>query len=372
MKYLRPFYTVVDHPFEYAAKWKKEHNGKVIGHFCSYTPEEIILAGGLLPFRLFSARANALLADAHLQSYCCNLVRSVLDDALAGKFDFLDGVVFPHTCDSIQRLSDIWRMNLDFCFHIDVMLPVKLETNSAKIYMHGVLKRFKQDLENKMDIRITRDNLADAIATFNRLRGYIRKLYQIKRKNPFSISAGDIQTVVKASMLMDRQAFVALMPGLIEILEDREQGESGGLKRLVLAGGACHMPEIYQIVENSGAIIVHDDLCTGARYVDGQIDTNGDPIDSVARRYLEKESCPAKHKGLNQRGERLVESIRHNHADGVIFLVLKFCDPHAFDYPYVHALLTAEGIPCLLLEIEGPQTSGEQLKTRCEAFVETI
>ncbi|MCK5684724.1 2-hydroxyacyl-CoA dehydratase, partial [bacterium] len=79
----------------------KGGNKKIIGHLCSYTPEEIVHAAGLHPMRLFSSKSDIVLAENHLQAYCCSLVRGVLEDSLSGKFDFLDGTIFPHTCDSI-------------------------------------------------------------------------------------------------------------------------------------------------------------------------------------------------------------------------------------------------------------------------------
>ena len=75
-----------------------------------------------------------------MQAYSCSLVRGALEETLAGRLEFLDGVVFPHTCDSIQRLSDIWRMNVKECFHLDVVGPVKLDTDSARDYMAAVLR----------------------------------------------------------------------------------------------------------------------------------------------------------------------------------------------------------------------------------------
>ena len=94
----------------------KAANRKIIGHLCSYTPEEIIYAAGFHPLRLFSSKSDIVLAENHLQAYCCSLVRGVLEDSLSGKLDFIDGTVFPHTCDSIQRLSDIWRLNKKYNF----------------------------------------------------------------------------------------------------------------------------------------------------------------------------------------------------------------------------------------------------------------
>jgi benzoyl-CoA reductase/2-hydroxyglutaryl-CoA dehydratase subunit BcrC/BadD/HgdB len=50
--------------------------------------------------------------------------------------------------------------------------------------------------------------------------------------------------------------------------------------------------------------------------------------------------------------------------------MLKFCDPHAFDYPYLREMLKTQGIPNTLFEIEDRQTAEGQFRTRCEAFIE--
>ena len=135
-------------PSAYAAEWKKTHSGKVVGYMCSYAPEEIIWAAGALPFRLTGTKNAIDRADAHLQAYCCSLVRGSLEDALTGRLDFLDGMIFPHTCDSIQRLSDIWRINVKNRFHADVVLPVKLDTDSASDYLVATFRKLIKDLEN--------------------------------------------------------------------------------------------------------------------------------------------------------------------------------------------------------------------------------
>ena len=104
----KPFYQdAVDDPYAYAARWKAMQHKPVVAHFCSYTPEEVIWAAGALPLRIFGQSERIVAADTHLQSYSCSLVRGALEDALTGRLDFADGFVFPHTCDSIQRLSDM-------------------------------------------------------------------------------------------------------------------------------------------------------------------------------------------------------------------------------------------------------------------------
>lgn len=82
--------------------------------------------------------------------------------------------------------------------------------------------------------------------------------------------------------------------------------------------------------------------------------------------------CPSKHIDIAYQGENLARIAKQQKADGVIFLFLKFCDPHAFDYPYLKAYLDSEGIPNMLLEIGEQMPATGQLRTRLEAFVEML
>lgn len=370
---LKPFYAAAMNPRDYAVQWKQNSGRDVIGFFCSYAPEEIMLASGALPFRIFNGASSISLADAHLQAYSCSLVRGALDDALNRRLDFLKGTVFPHTCDSIQRLSDIWRLNLKLDFHLDVVLPVILNTDSARHYMIDVLKKFRRELENELGVSIDEDRIRSAVNVYNQIRKRLKKLHHIRIQNPTVFTAENFYTVVKSAMIMDRIKLPAALSELIEHLEGRGEGEPGKpKKRIVLAGGLCNMPEIFKTIETCGGSVINDDFCTGRRYYEGQIDTGGDIFESIADRYLNRINCPAKHSGLHTRGQDIVQLAKESQADGVIFLHLKFCDPHAFDYPYLKNMLDQAHIPCMLFELEDQQLSEGQFRTRCEAFIEML
>jgi len=304
-KILKQFRANIADPGAYARVWKEKYQKGVVGFFCSYAPEEILVAADVLPFRIFGASKQISLADAHLQAYSCSLVRGALEDGLAGDLDFLNGTVFPHTCDSIMRLSDMWRMNLELDFHLDV-------------------------------------------------------------------AGSDLNTVVKASMFMHRQEVDELLESLLVALKEKEVATPSNGKRLLLAGGLCSMPDIFNIIETSGGIVVGDDFCTGARYAAGEIEASGDIMAAIADRYAERIVCPAKHAGLYSRGDHVLHLAKEKQADGVIFMYLKFCDPHAFDYPYMCDMLEEAGIPSMVFEIEDRLPSEGQFKTRCEAFIEML
>ncbi len=360
-------------PYGYAKKHKAETGGKIVGYFCSYAPEEIIWAAGALPLRIFSRRGNLHLADRHLQSYCCSLVRSVLEEALSGGLNFLDGVVFPHTCDSIQRLSDIWRLNVPYGFHADVVLPVKLNTESAREYMGDVLRAFRIELERKLSVAVTDEALKASMGLYEELRGALRRIYEIREAHPEHISGADVHAVVKASAIMDRAHLAALLSGLVGDLERKEPvDEKTDRKRIALSGGICDFPDIHPLIDEAGGVVVWDDLCTGARSFAGGFGAAADPMEAIAERYLDRIVCPAKHSGLTSRADHLVRMVREKGAQGVVFTLLKFCDPHAFDYPALKSALDREGIPSLLLELEDQLPPEGQLKTRFETFVEML
>ncbi len=365
---LKPFYTAVNDPAASAIKISQK---PVIGYLCSYAPEELIYAAGCHPMRIFSSKSEISLAENHLQAYCCSLIRGILEDGLAGRLDYLDGMIFPHTCDSIQRLSDIWRMNMDQAFFADVVMPAKLTTDSARAYMKTVLEKFKTDLEAYTGNPITTDDLETSIALFNRIRSNLNRIYTIKAQTPGILSGKDLFTVIKAAMIMDRQPLDNCLDNLVPALNRIEPPRTTP-KRIILSGSVCDMPDLYTLIEAAGGAVVGDDLCSGQRWFEGQIPKDISPMDGLTARYTDRVVCPAKHSGNTARGQALVALARERRADGVIFTLLKFCDPHAFDYPYLKEFLDRETIPELHLEIDDQQINSGQMATRLETFIQMI
>jgi benzoyl-CoA reductase subunit C len=373
MDKIAEFRTIVDYPYSYLQKLKDKTGKKIVGTVCSYAPEELIFAAGALPVRLFGSDSGIHRADLHLQSYCCSLVRGILEEALSGRLDLLDGMVFPHTCDSIQRLSDVWRLNLVRPFHADVVLPVKLSTPSARQYLVDVLTKFKTDLEHGLAQEITEAGLIHAVKIYNAIRAQMTRLYQLRCENPQVISGQDFNIIIRAAMIMERETFLEALGAITaELTKTASAKKPSPVKRLVLSGGICSHPDIYDAIEAAGGVVAGDDLCTGSRYFEGVIKENLPPLTAIAQRYAERASCPAKHAGLTHRGNNLVRTVRDCRADGVVFMLLKFCDPHAFDYPYLKEMLDRENIPSLLLEIEDQTQAGGQLQTRLETFIQIL
>ena len=369
MKELLAFHQAVNDPRGAALA----ASGDPIGYLCSYAPEELIHAAGFHPHRLFPGQAEISLADNHLQPYCCHLLRGILEDGLSGRLDYIYGMVFPHTCDAVQRVSDIWRLNIPQAFFTDVGMPTKLKAKSARRYMTLVLSRFKAELEDAADMEITPERLGESIRLYNGIRRHLTALYALKSDHPHILSGEDLSTVVRATMIMDRETALEHLASLAARLKEAAaERPPTTAKRILITGSVCDTPDIYSLIEAAGGSVVGDDLCTGQRWFQGLVPEDLPPLEGLVSRYLDRYICPAKHLDPIARRDRLIQLIQTHRADGVVFLRLKFCDPHAFDYPHLVQTLEEVGLPHLLVETGRMDESREQLATRLETFTEMI
>jgi bzd-type benzoyl-CoA reductase N subunit len=360
---------IAEAPYDYLRDWKRKNGKRILGYFCTNTPEEMIQAAGLLPVRILSSKNSISLASKHLQSYSCSLIQSSLEAGLRGDLNFLDGTVFPHTCDSIQRLSDIWVENLHFPFHWDLVLPVKLHTESARVYLIQELRRFRLGLQEFMGHPISDEDLRASIALSNENRSLLREFYRQRIEHPGKLSGSENLAIVKTATLMPKKEHTVWLEKLLSQFGSREDCLPEGV-RLFLAGSVCDQSPIFDLIETCGASLVGDDLCTGWRYFSGDVSEEGDPLEALADRFIRRVPCPCKYNPGIDRGEDLLKRIAESRAQGVIFILLKFCDPHAFDYPYLKGKLEEIKVPSLLLEVEPGGMPLGAMETRLRAFIE--
>jgi bzd-type benzoyl-CoA reductase N subunit len=366
-----------DDPYARAREWKESTGGRVVGFFCCYAPEELIYAAGALPVRITGENRTVSKAGAHLQSYCCSLARTGLDMALTGDLGFLDGTVFVHTCDTMQRLSDIWRLDAGYAFHVDFVLPVRFEGKPAIEYTRAELGLVRTKLGAALG-QFDDEAIASSIKVYNRNRALLTELYDLRRGDPGIMPSDQAIWVVASSALMDKAEHNELLEEIIDDLktssplegEDRGGGEAR--TRLFGVGSVMDQWEFLRMLEELGGTFADDDFCTGHRYFEGDVSEGGDPLDAITDRLMERGQCACKHMPDKNRSERIVQRARACGAKGAIFFQFKFCEPHGFDYPFIKTALGDAGFATLELEIEQGSVSIEQLRTRVEALLETV
>jgi bzd-type benzoyl-CoA reductase N subunit len=337
-----------------------------MGYLCSYVPEEIIYAAGFAPVRLRGSDAPLRLVDAHLQSFTCALCRSTLDQSLSGKLDSLAGTVFAHTCDTLQAQADLWRMNTAPSHFVDtVMQPANLGTPAAHSYLTAELNRFRGRLAAFAGRSISDGDLQASIAIYNGTRQLVQELQQVRTR----LNAAQFFAILDAAQAMPRDEFNHLLGQVLAELESTPPCAAGA--RLVLTGAVLDEPRLLDLIDDAGAQVVGDDLCSGSRHFLDQVGSDKDPIAALAAYYLRRPPCPTKLHPAHDPGRHLLDQIQEAQADGVIFVIEKFCEPHAFDYALILPTLDQAGVPHLLVEMEHTP-SLEALRTRLQAFIEIL
>jgi benzoyl-CoA reductase/2-hydroxyglutaryl-CoA dehydratase subunit BcrC/BadD/HgdB len=341
-----------------------------IGFFCPYVPEELLQAAGALPLRLMGGPVEISQAQIHLPNFCCHLVKSSLESYLRGELDFLQGIVFSQTCDTMKGLADIWAIESRLSFQFNLMVPSRLNSTLARDYLKTEVEGLKTALEKKLG-KISAESLQEAVRLFNGIRDQLRALYSLRRRGPGLLSGSGLARIIRAGYLMDRTQYLRLLTGLVDSGPEQSETKTAGV-RLFLTGNIVHSGDWFSLIEEAGGTIAGDDLCSGARTLRLSVKEEGDPLDALVDRYFTTFFCPTKHQGIQAHQELLLKEVQESGAKGVIFIFYKYCEPYYFDYPDLKKILEAEGFPTLLLEIEDPSQSGGQIKTRVQAFVEML
>jgi benzoyl-CoA reductase/2-hydroxyglutaryl-CoA dehydratase subunit BcrC/BadD/HgdB len=341
-----------------------------IGFFCPFVPEELIHAAGALPFRLMGAATKMSHVQAHLPPNCCHLAKSSFESLLQDELNFLRGIIFSHTCDVMQGLADIWAFQKHIPFQFNLVMPSRLDSELSRTFLKAEIERFKDFLESKVG-KITPGSLKASIQLFNHIREKLMEIYTRRPKWHAQISGADFARMIRAGYLMDRRRYLELLTHLMNKLPERTE-ESENLVPIFLAGNMTHSDSYFSLIEEAGAIVVQDDLCSGARFLRLMVPEDIDPIEGLTNRYFTSFLCPTKHKGVYDHIETVLKQVERSGARGVIFLLYKYCETHYFDYPDLKAALESKGVPTLLLEVEDPSSSIGQLKVRIQAFVEML
>ena len=364
------FEAACNDPYAEARKARAKGQ-KVAGITCTYTPEELFHAAGYLPVRVMAREGGTPRADEIIQSYSCSFARSVLDRALAGEFDFADLIVFSHTCDTMQNLADLWRGNRPGQEVIIVSGPTLIEGDAARVYFRKEMDRVRERLEALVG-PIPDAAIVDSIRLYAQRRALMRRLYTLRRQQPDLLPGVSLYYVVTSAFIMPVEDHLRALRVLVEELEAETVEAPSSKPRVLVAGSVCQDRGFTEAIEQSGCILADDDLCMGGRAFELPDPNGGGPMEALVQMYLTRTPCPAFHRPGFDPGTRLLERARAARANGVIYLLTKFCDPWAFDYPHLKNTLEAAGIPTLLLEVEQNLPLPEQLRTRIEAFVEML
>ncbi|OPX92774.1 MAG: R-phenyllactate dehydratase beta subunit [Syntrophorhabdus sp. PtaU1.Bin002] len=363
------------------ARELKAAGKKIIGYLSALGPVEIMTAAGAVPLRLKGNVSEAITkGDAYMETIVCPFVRNVFDAAIKGKYDFLDGMVLPHQCDSIDRTDDVWSDTLNLPYWHFLNVPHVTDEPSIE-FMKDILRLFIRTLEEFTGKKISDEAIAQAVTAHNENRRIMRELYALRKTDPPLVSGAEMMKILVAAMSLPVDESRALVRGVTDEIKHRKLPSSGGKgPRIMLIGDQIDDVAIIEAIEGTGAKLVMDDLSIGSKMYWNDVEATPDPVQGIAERYLRKLKLPTTFVGTGNTYQETLEArfghmkryIEEFKVDGAILFVYKFCDPYGFEVPAIKSFIESAGTPVLYLEDEYSTSTLARLKTRIEAFLEMI
>jgi len=372
MKMLPPvFQEMLDRPFQDRVGEAAAAGNKIIGTTCSYIPRPLVSVAGLEPVRMRAPGVSGTpMADTYLSSVLCSYTRSLLESALEGTYDGLDGWVFTASCDHLRRLCDNLEYLLEPPFLHILDLPHKMGEEALAWYVEE-LERLARALSSRFGVDTGRDALAAAIREQNEYLSLVRRIGDLRRREHPPISGADFHRILVAGETAPRDRLAGPLRELGDALEGAE-GIHDFRARVMVVGSQLDDPGYIRLVESMGALVVADRFCLGSVPGLEPVPEQGDPLREMAAHTLRKTACPRMMEAFNQRLQTIVDAAGAFRVDGVILEVMKFCDVWGVESSPLTAALREAGLPVLRLEREYALSGEGQVRTRVQAFLESM
>ncbi|MBU4057879.1 2-hydroxyacyl-CoA dehydratase family protein, partial [Patescibacteria group bacterium] len=335
--------------------------GKAVGTLCVQVPEELIRACGARPVRLCSgAQAHESVGAEIMPAKSCPLVKATLGMLESGgQLEDLCGIVVPTTCDQKRKMASLLASH-GYPVHLLEMPPVK-DSEGARFYWQESVKELALTLEKWTGVRLNRKSVQAAILERSQASRVFQQLYALQCSQPAPLAGKDLLLVANSYFFDDINCWRQAVATLCMELEARvARGQGAGARqapRILFTGSPPIFPnlKVPVLVEEAGAVIVADELCSSARLLHDQAiigeGTLADMIPALADRALKPCTCPCLADNRD-RERRLLTLADDYQVDGVIYQAFSGCLPYELEQRQIGAGLAQKGVPMLYVETD--------------------
>ena len=360
---------------------EKAAGRKIVGSYCVFVPEEIVLAANATLVGLCSGADFAMEeVEKLLPRNTCSLIKSSFGFKLGKVCPYLesaDMIVGENTCDGKKKAYESLK---DLVPNLYVMDLPQMKSDQGRAVLKAEYRKFKAAVEELTGVKITAESLKEAIRTVNAKRAALHRLNSLRKANPAPISGLDALLANQVFFYDNPARFTESVNKICDELEKRVEEKKGvfaeDTPRILVSGCPMAVPnwKLPFIVETSGAVIVGEESCVGERGTRNQVDESKDTVEemmeAIVDRYYQVD-CAIFTPNPDRLGH-IKEMFNASNADGVIHYGLQFCQPYLMEAIPVEKALEDSEIPALRIDTDYGMEDVGQLKTRIEAFIEQL
>jgi len=363
---------------------KAVEEGKfALGYNCYYVPEVLLNLPGCFSSRLRAPRCTSTdLASYYMTTRTCPYARSILERAIEGGYNYLDALLGAESCATMERMEEHFFLinpvkNPRF-FVTQIDPPMKGDKTNLDYYKAQLKLKVVDELKNRFGVDVSDAAMREAIKDHNEISRIITEIGSFRKSENPNITGYEFHVINLVSQVCPHYLIKPYLEETLEELKTREPEEKFPFRaRVVLVGSEVDDPEFTKLIETCGAMVVADRYCFGSFPSREQIEIlpGETAFDAICRHYLHWNQCARFMDGekIDQRHAEVEKLVHDFKADGVIYENMKFCEFWSYEKVLAHHIFTEElHIPCCTIEKEYALGAVGQLRTRFQAFIESL
>lgn len=384
LKHLIYFEKLLQEANNDLVKKARDKGRLALGYTCYFMPEVLLDLPGCFGVRLRAPRSGSPdMATYYMSNRTCHFGRCLLERAIEGGFNFLDAQLATETCtvtcrfqEHLGRMKEIIQNPKFNCEFTDV--PYKKTPNSIAHYTEQLQIHVLDFLKEKYGVDTSDEAILATIEKHNEVCRLINEIGEYRKLDQPTITGYEFAVITLVTMTCPKDLILDKLRDTAEEMKTRKPDDKKDFKiKVILAGGENDEPEFIELIESCGARVVYDRFCYGAAEsrIPIEVKPGERPIEAIARHYLFTSNCP-RFMGQNEMRERkavIAAAAKEYNADGIIVISNKFCEYWSYERTIDTVVLSRDyGYPVCSIEKEYRNNASGQLRTRFQAFVESV
>lgn len=385
LKHMLYFEGLLDNALNDLVKEAQSDGRIAVGYTCFHIPEVLLNLDNCFSVRLRAPRMGSTdIATYYLASSACEFSRALLERAIEGGFQFLDAIAGVDICECMNRcyenmeLLDIKGADKEKFFISYVDVPGKDEEITVEHVVEQLRRKVLTPLHERYGTDISDEAMRKAVETHNELCRIITEMGEMRKAENPVITGAEFHKIVLATYVCPHDLLMDKLRETLEELKTRKPDKKSKFRaRVVIVGGEIDDPDMIDLVEESGAYVAADRFCYGSIPGRQEIPLNDteDVLTQIVRFNIAQTACPryVTPGKIRFRQEQAAKLVEEYHADGIIYEQMKFCTYWSYERTLQSHVLTEEyQIPTLSIDRPYQAKSSGQLRTRVQAFVESL
>lgn len=355
-----------------------------LGYNCYYIPEVLLNLPGCFSSRLRAPRCSSTdVANYYMTNRVCPYVRSILERGIEGGYNYLEALFGAESCAAMERMEEHFFLvdgivKNDKFFVTQIDPPIQGDRIGLDYYKAQLMLKVVEPLRDKLGVDVSEEAMREAVEQHNELCRIITEIGDFRKLDNPPITGYEFHVIQLVSQVCPHYLILPYLRETLEELKTREPEEKFPFRaRVALVGSEIDDPEFTKLIETCGAMVVADRYCFGSlpSREEIEIKPNETAFDAICRHYLHWNQCARFMDGMkiDQRHHETERLVKEYKADGVIYENMKFCEFWSYEKVLASYIFVNElNIPCCTIEKEYALGAAGQLRTRFQAFIESL